>query len=663
MLACRKSIKSTDLICEACISTKTRKNVFQQKKKKEKNFENLFGKHILGFIAAILVFIGMIAFGALVFAYVTDIIKVIAMFLFSFGITILGVILHKRNASPFTSSVTGCGVGALFVSIFVAHLYFGLINDIVAFVLVLVWAIFVFVIAKHLDSNVLLYIAHIGCLISVLLAIGYGKLEEKLFEIIVYQFLTIVLLFILDFKTSTKLLKMTSIGALLVNGVLSIQCVNLISRSVNSDIFISPSALLLTVFLLTAFACMIYVISSKVYIKNPIVELIFTNFAYLFNLNILIVAILEADVSNVLAWVNISISLLVVASIAGLLSFVKKELATKISLLFSMTYLGFIYLVSALDSSQDMLILPGFVMFILITAMLYNKTKDRAYLIASCSYLCIESFFSLFTLNANCIIWYEIIIIVISFLVAYLYDKNNIMKLSLIPYLTLNSFFTIALFMFVDNMNVADIDFSILCCFLIMTVLNIAFYFTHKLLAKNEEIDKITKIFINVGMHIWAFVNSISIPIMLNGKETNGVFFMLLLLSFVSFFVGMIDVFKMRNSENHMLGVWYGIKFTWLTIFPLTQFTTLLDEQFIFSISCMIVATICILFGFGYKIKSIRVYGLVLILASVVKIVIIDVWSKESIVRVISLLLGGLICFAISALYNRYERKQINLKE
>ena len=111
---------------------KTKAKVEKQKKENG-GFENLFGKHVLGFMAAILVFIGMIAFGALVLAYVSDAVKVVAMFLFSGFVTAIGSYLHKRKASPFTASVTGCGIGAIFVSIFVAHLYFGVIGDLVAF--------------------------------------------------------------------------------------------------------------------------------------------------------------------------------------------------------------------------------------------------------------------------------------------------------------------------------------------------------------------------------------------------------------------------------------------------------------------------------------------------------------------------------------------------
>ena len=71
----------------------------------------------------------------------------------------------------------------------------------------------------------------------------------------------------------------------------------------------------------------------------------------------------------------------------------------------------------------------------------------------------------------------------------------------------------------------------------------------------------------------------------------------------------------------------------------------------------MFIASICILFGFKFKNKSIRIYGLIVILMSVIKIVIIDMWGQDSIIRVVALMLGGIICFAISALYNKFEKR------
>jgi uncharacterized membrane protein len=192
---------------------------------------------------------------------------------------------------------------------------------------------------------------------------------------------------------------------------------------------------------------------------------------------------------------------------------------------------------------------------------------------------------------------------------------------------------------------------------IVFTALNAAFKNLYRKISEKSDVEKVTKIIINLVSHLWIFANSICIATMLPAEDNTLLYVLLLCLSLISFFVGMMGVVAMEGSNKHALGVWYGIKFTWLTLFPLSQFTSFLDEQFVFSIACMIVATICILFGFKYKVKSIRVYGLIVVLTSVLKIVIIDVWSRDSLIRVVSLILGGLICFGISAIYNCFEQK------
>ena len=119
----------------------------------------------------------------------------------------------------------------------------------------------------------------------------------------------------------------------------------------------------------------------------------------------------------------------------------------------------------------------------------------------------------------------------------------------------------------------------------------------------------------------------------------------------------MIGVTNVFENEDNAFGVIYAIKFTILTIMPIFQFTSLLDEQFIFSIVLMVLATVCILFGFKFKNKSTRIYGLSVLLMSVIKIVIVDMWGQDSIIRVVALMFGGVICFAISALYNNFEKR------
>ena len=57
------------------------------------------------------------------------------------------------------------------------------------------------------------------------------------------------------------------------------------------------------------------------------------------------------------------------------------------------------------------------------------------------------------------------------------------------------------------------------------------------------------------------------------------------------------------------------------------------------------------------KSKTLRLYGVVLSLLCVLKLVTYDVAGQTTILRVVAFIGGGMICFAISALYSYAVKK------
>lgn len=110
---------------------------------RQNSIENRLGNS-MGIIASVLIFISMVLFVTLVYSSLTDIIKVTCIFALSFAILAAGIVLMKRRTNIFTMSVAGCGMGAIFLSLFVAHIYFGMIDRIVLYILITIWAVAVF---------------------------------------------------------------------------------------------------------------------------------------------------------------------------------------------------------------------------------------------------------------------------------------------------------------------------------------------------------------------------------------------------------------------------------------------------------------------------------------------------------------------------------------
>jgi hypothetical protein len=94
-------------------------------------------------------------------------------------------------------------------------------------------------------------------------------------------------------------------------------------------------------------------------------------------------------------------------------------------------------------------------------------------------------------------------------------------------------------------------------------------------------------------------------------------------------------------------------------IAPLLPYDWFVDREasawfmgFPVSLGFMVIALIIVALGFWSRIKPMRLYGLVIVIAGVLKLVTLDIGSVDSVTRVLAFLGGAAVCFAISALYN-----------
>ena len=172
----------------------------------------------------------------------------------------------------------------------------------------------------------------------------------------------------------------------------------------------------------------------------------------------------------------------------------------------------------------------------------------------------------------------------------------------------------------------------------------------------NVNTNKISNTLMEIGESLLIFILSIVAIFM---KESFPLSTFILSTSLI--LLALIRIKAVIERKNAFMSVWYGIKFTYFIFMTTELFLHLSDQQFILSVFFMIIASVCIVFGFMKELKALRIYGLALIMTSVFKMVVIDVWNQNSLVRVASLIIGGIICFAISAAYSKIEKKQQEL--
>ena len=73
------------------------------------------------------------------------------------------------------------------------------------------------------------------------------------------------------------------------------------------------------------------------------------------------------------------------------------------------------------------------------------------------------------------------------------------------------------------------------------------------------------------------------------------------------------------------------------------------------TIAFLTAGTVCVLIGFIARGKALRIYGLGLIMVMVLRFAIADMAGQNSLVRIVSLLVAGLVCFGLSLAYARFS--------
>ena len=97
------------------------KNIFPSKK----DLEKTIGKSLMGIFASVLIFISLILFATLLLPYFNDTAKMITTYIISFAFLGVGVVKLKKDPdNKFFTALTGCGMGALYISLLLSNMYF-----------------------------------------------------------------------------------------------------------------------------------------------------------------------------------------------------------------------------------------------------------------------------------------------------------------------------------------------------------------------------------------------------------------------------------------------------------------------------------------------------------------------------------------------------------
>lgn len=159
----------------------------EQRPSSKPTFENVLGTRVLGIMAALLVFAGLVFLAILVVPTLSDEVRCAAMFVLSIALAVGGTVTTMRKKSPFSLALLGCGMGSVFASLLITYVYFGFLTEAPTMALMLAWLALCMLLAKRNQSATLVVVAQIGMAISVCFAYVRGMEVGQLPLVLAYQ--------------------------------------------------------------------------------------------------------------------------------------------------------------------------------------------------------------------------------------------------------------------------------------------------------------------------------------------------------------------------------------------------------------------------------------------------------------------------------------------
>lgn len=647
--------------------------------------ENWLGRNVLGVVASILVFIGLIFLGVLVYGNITEPVKILLMYTISALLTGLGVFLSIKNRNNFTLALTGCGCGSFFLSILLTHVYFGKLPDIAAFGLLLVWMGCTLFVARWQRSTLLSVIAHAGMIISLCFAFAQGVSEEKLLVVLLYQVAASAVMLAGNIFCCRKTYHFgvfASLGLTLVaSGYMNARFVPDTGAApflTNLPVPAIVAAFVLQFLMASIFSYLLAISASRMKNESTKIGLHLLNkllWAAALCTNVYVVAYrlaiphFPADSSRapvigiavlactipLLLHVAISLAMQIKLRFSKALECVSVLLSFSLWAVFLLLFWGARVFGGSFLPRLPWLILPALALF-----LVRRFSRQNAYLIGANVFLGLDFLFALFggyrrliafgspALALEWMLLYVAVILGQWFFRAPASRKQYSVPTRILLYVTV----MLSLLAILSKSSLLYPGATILSILTGLHFLLLLLRYDREEHGRTLEgvLGAASLLLLLADAWFIAFANR-------HSPLESGLYLLLVVLAFFLAVVRTPRLFYYKNRPAQ--GTLTGVVLTLLVLATVEGNTELFAQSYVLSLTCMLTALACILAGFIGRVSSLRFYGLILTLVCVLKLVTLDVVGLSPLLRVIALIGGGIICFIVSAIYN-YTVKQLN---
>ncbi len=602
------------------------------------DMEKTIGRSVMGICASVLIFISVIFFAALVLPYLSDTVKQLLMYSVGIGASLTGgLLLIRDKENKWFLSLTGCGMGVIYLSLFLSCFYFKSVGDLTLYAGLFLWAAVVCGLSR-LRSQMFQVIGQIGIALSLLLGVCLCAAAQDAGK----------LLFLVLYGTASE-------GVYYAAHFRKAYHENLISH-----IFWCIS-----IFLLAFGVCASYAKDTLPGAAAALVvaaAVILPVFAGMFFMQV------EAEKSVSFGVFNLtSVCLLHIMATAWLGD------AVILMALFAVGMFALLELRFSAGVHYGRTIVQCALLWILFFTVLQNAFFReyisvalfvpacliygycRKHMVCQVAGLIYAILFLLIPMNGYALTaWGLILTLCAALLICRFRDQYRMWK-KLAAYLLFQLFLIRSCVQITGELEMASTELRVLVTLTLCAAVSIAAQKIPALYRSLTTGQREDGFLTGAGvMHLLLMLASLACICLMEEPVCHLCAVLLGIILFSVNFGSLIG----RGGEG--FGLYAGIKYLALVLVILGSYSA---PGYVISMAGLVLAVVCIVAGFlaghvsGRDYKPVRVYGLALSLICVMKLILIDIPYRSMVSRAVSCFVSGVLCFGISFIYNMADRR------
>ena len=603
----------------------------------KKDLEKTIGKSLMGILASVLIFISLIMFATLLLPYFNDTAKMVTTYIVSFAFLGIGLLkLKKDKENKFYMALTGCGIGALYISLLLSNMYFKVLGDIPLYVLICIWGIGVCLFAKQ-QSLIFRIIGELGITISVLFGCVLCANNEdavKLLALILFYAVSSGVFYFVHYEKEF-------IGNLVhhISNVINVYALAACTLYIAGHVIEQPQTWLMFAIVLLSMGSTLWHSLEKESVSYGGFAAVYTYVGY-----------------KMLESMLVKPEIFSIAAYAGML------------------VLMVLYEWKKAGGAQGRYIAQTFLLFMSMTAL---RSSSELYDYGMVPLLILPALLAGF-FRRNPVFKYGSLVMLFLYTFAY-------RSYSPIPHFLLEGAAIITAFVllwrrkeqysrtFKYTLHVLTLLFLFhctgdavrelmswrwdgdtiggICNYILFTLFNIAMMksrFRRNPATGEQENPAVYNIANMLAMIVGVYM----IGLMNDGRVSIFWHIMLILTVLGAFIINAKNLLDKR--DNLPAGIYVGIKLTILMIVILKSFHSV---NYVISIACLLLAIAGIVLGFVGQYKALRIFGLILSMISTFKLIMVDISYENTLGNALSFFVSGILCFAISLIYNYIDNR------